>query len=66
MFFTTLEKVLDESDIIEGNRTESEQGTAWEQASDLFPHSRGFTAEESIAYKESLSVLLKKTGRRIL
>jgi hypothetical protein len=56
-----LEKVLAETDI-----TESERGTAWEQASDLFPHSRGFTAEEARAYKESLSVLLKKTGRRIL
>jgi hypothetical protein len=61
-----LEKVLDETGIMESNRTESERGTAWEQASDLFPHSRGFITEEARAYKESLSVLLKKTGRRIL
>jgi hypothetical protein len=54
-----LEKVLDKSSITESNRIESERGSAWEQASDLFPHSRGFTAEEAIAYKESLSVLGK-------
>jgi hypothetical protein len=38
---------------------------AWEQTMILFPNVRGFTQQEMLAYKESLSCLFKKTGRRI-
>jgi hypothetical protein len=39
--------------------------SAWGQAVSLFPDVRGFTREEMLTYKESLSSLFKKTGRRI-
>jgi hypothetical protein len=40
-------------------------GPNWEQATDLFSNTRGFTYDEMLLYKESLSSLFKKTGRRI-
>jgi hypothetical protein len=61
IFSTHIKVILLKQENMRNTKTES----AWDKTSGLFPDLRSFTNDEATAYKNSLSTLFKKTGRRI-